>query len=419
MSTATAVEPIVKSAGLDVETLRAQFPILSQVVHGHPLVYLDNAATTQKPLEVIEALVRYYTDDNSNIHRGVHLLSERATMHYEQARIKVQEFIGAERADEIVFTRGTTESINLVAATYGRTHVRAGDEILITGMEHHSNIVPWQMLCEEKEAHLRVVPVNQDGTLDIDGYHALLSDRTRIVAIVQVSNVLGTINPVREMIKAAHERGIPVLVDGAQSAPHGAVNVQDLGADFFAFSAHKMYGPTGVGALYGRYDLLDAMPPYQGGGDMISSVTFEHSTYNTVPHKFEAGTPNIAGVIGFGAAVDWIQKIGVGKIAQHEHDLLLYGAKLLSTIDGLTVIGNAHDKAAVISFVMDGVHPHDIGTVLDLEGIAIRTGQHCAQPVMDRYGIPATARASFACYNTKAELDKLAEALVRVKEVFE
>jgi len=402
----------------DAARLREEIPILHQTVRGRPLVYLDNAATTQKPRAVIDALVAYYERDNANIHRGVHLLSQRATDAFEKARGKVARFVGAAETREIVFTRGTTEAINLVASSYGRTHVGAGDEIVITALEHHSNIVPWQMLCAEKGARLRVAPIDDDGAVDVDALVALLGPRTRLLSIAHVSNALGSVLPVRELCAAARARGIPVLVDGAQAVAHAAVDVQALGCDFYAFSGHKLYGPTGVGALWGRGALLDAMPPWQGGGDMIASVTFAETTYNVVPHKFEAGTPDIAGVIGLGAAIDWITAVGLDAIAAHEHALLAYATEALRAVPGIRLVGTAREKASVLSFVMEGVHPHDIGTILDQEGIAIRTGHHCAQPVMDRFGVPATARASFAAYNTRDDVDALVKAIHRVREFF-
>jgi cysteine desulfurase/selenocysteine lyase len=401
-----------------VEKIRAQFPILKMKVHGHPLVYLDNAATSQKPQSVIDALVRYYEGENANIHRGVHYLSQIATEAFEQARETVRAFVNAARASEIIFTRGTTEAINLVAQTYGRVHVGAGDEVLITAMEHHSNIVPWQMLCEEKGAKLRVAPMNDEGELLLEEFRKLLNPRTKVVAVGHVSNALGTINPLKEMTAAAHALGIPVVVDGAQAVPHLAVDVQDLDADFYAFSGHKMYGPTGIGVLYGKTALLEAMPPYQGGGDMISSVTFEKTTFNKLPHKFEAGTPDMAGVAGLKAAIEFMNGVGIAKIAAHEHELLVYATEVIGALPGVRLIGTAREKASVLSFVLDEVHPHDIGTILDQEGIAVRTGHHCAQPVMERFHIPATVRASFAVYNTKAEVDALAQAIQKVHEVF-
>jgi cysteine desulfurase/selenocysteine lyase len=407
------------TATYNVEALRRDFPILGRQVHGKPLVYLDNAATTQKPRAVIDRLVRYYSEENSNVHRGVHLLSEIATAAYEGARTTVKRFINAASEKEIVFVRGTTEAINLVASTYGRANVGAGDEVLISALEHHSNIVPWQMLCDAQGATLRVIPVNDQGELRIDAYKELLNERTRLVAVGHASNALGTINPIREMIALAHANGTPVLIDGAQGAPHLVIDVQALDADFYAFSGHKVYGPTGIGVLYGRQALLEAMPPWQGGGDMILSVSFEKTTYNTLPYKFEAGTPNIAGVVGLAAAIDYVSAIGIEEIAAHEHELLLYAAgRLKDEIKGLRLIGTAANKAAVISFVLDAVHPHDIGTILDQEGIAIRTGHHCAQPIMMRFNVPATGRASFGLYNTRDEVDALVRGLKKVLEVF-
>lgn len=403
---------------LDVEALRRDFPILSQRVRHKPLVYLDNAATTQKPRAVIDALLRYYETENSNIHRGVHYLSEVATEEYEKARERVRGFLHAESASEIVFVRGATEGINLVAQTYGRSNLGPGDEVLISAMEHHSNIVPWQMICEEKGARLRVAPIGESGELDFGAFEQFLTPRTKLVAVTHVSNALGTINPLRQIIQAAHRIHVPVLVDGAQSAPHLPIDVQSLDCDFFAFSGHKVYGPTGIGILYGKAALLHAMPPYQGGGDMISSVTFEKTIYNKLPYKFEAGTPNIAGAIGLGAAIDYVQAAGLERIAAHEDRLLAYATAALQAIPGIRIIGTAKRKAGVLSFVFDEIHPHDVGTILDQEGIAIRTGHHCAQPVMQRYGIPATARASFGLYNTFAEVDALAAGVALVREVF-
>ncbi|HTO93295.1 MAG TPA: cysteine desulfurase [Bacteroidota bacterium] len=401
-----------------VKRCRHHFPLLRQRVNGKPLVYFDNAATSQKPQAVIDATLRYYEEENSNIHRGVHYLSERATQAYEGVRVKVQHLLNAAHQREIIFVRGTTEAINLVAYSYGRKAVGRGDEVLISAMEHHSNIVPWQILCEEQGAALRVIPIDDRGEIIQEEYERLLTPRTKIVALTHVSNALGTINPVREMVARAHARGIPVLVDGAQAVPHMKVDVRELGCDFYAFSSHKAFGPTGVGILYGVTRLLDAMPPYQSGGDMIKSVTFEKTVYNDLPHKFEAGTPNIGGGIGLGAAIDYINEIDLGSVAEFEHELLEYATRGALEIPGLRIIGNARQKAAVLSFVIDGVHPHDIGTILDHEGIAIRTGHHCAQPVMQRFGVPATARASFAFYNTKEEIDVFLAALKRVKEVF-
>ncbi len=404
--------------GFGNEKLRQDFPALRQKVRGKPLIYLDNAATSQKPQAVIDTIVRYYLSENSNVHRGVHFLSDLATQAYEGARIRVRQFLNATHDREIIFTRGTTESINLVAHSFGRSRLRAGDEILISAMEHHSNIVPWQMVCEEKGARLRVIPINDAGELILEEYERLVSDRTKLVSVVYVSNALGTINPVRQIIALAHRRGIPVLLDGAQAAPHLRVDVQELDCDFYAFSGHKLFGPTGIGILYGKTDLLEAMPPYQGGGDMISAVTFEKTIYNSLPYKFEAGTPHIAGAIGLGAAIDYVQRIGLDRIAAYENDLLAYGTELLSALPGLRIIGAAREKAGVLSFVLEGIHAHDIGTILDHEGIAIRAGHHCAMPVMKRFGVPATARASLAFYNTREELDALAKGLHKVIEVF-
>jgi cysteine desulfurase/selenocysteine lyase len=402
----------------DLKRIRQDFPILERKIHGKALVYLDNAATSHKPKPVIDAITGFYVGENSNIHRGVHELSQRATEDYEKARVKLQRFINAAHAHEIVFVRGTTEGINLVAQTYGRQHLTAGSEVIISALEHHSNIVPWQILCEETGAQLRVIPINDAGEILVDEYVRLLNDRTRLVAVSHVSNALGSVNPIRRIVELAHQRGVPVLVDGAQAVPHMRVDVQALDCDFYAFSGHKMYGPTGIGALYGKTALLDKMPPYQGGGDMISSVTFEKTTYNVLPYKFEAGTPDIAGVIGLGAAVDYLNEIGMDQVAAHEHDLVKYGTQALESIPGVRLIGTAREKAGVLSFVMEGVHPHDVGTVLDQEGIAVRTGHHCAQPVMDRYGVPATARASFAIYNTHDEIDTFARAVRKVQEMF-
>jgi cysteine desulfurase / selenocysteine lyase len=418
MSASVALRETTARSGFDVEKIRAGFPILRRKVRGHDLVYLDNAATSQKPQAVIDAIVEYYEAGNANIHRGVHFLSEKATEDFENARKAVQQFVNAADASEIVFVRGTTEGINLVAQSYGRVNVGAGDEVVITAMEHHSNIVPWQMLCEEKGAKLRVAPMNDRGEVILDEYEQLLGERTKLAAIPHVSNALGTINSVKRMIAMAHEKGIPVLVDGAQAVPHLAVDVQDLDADFYAFSAHKMYGPTGVGAVYGKKKLLEAMPPYQGGGDMISSVTFEKTTWNKVPHKFEAGTPDMAGVVGWRAAIEYMNRVGVSRIAAHEHDLLEYATEVVGDLPGVRIVGTAKEKASVLSFVIENVHPHDIGTILDQEGIAVRTGHHCAQPVMERLGIPATVRASFAMYNTRAEVEALARGLRKVREVF-
>jgi cysteine desulfurase/selenocysteine lyase len=403
---------------LNVRAVRDDFPILATRLYGKTLVYLDNAATTQKPQVVIDRLTRYYAHENANIHRGVHYLSELATEAYEEARQTVCRFLNAADAQGIVFVRGTTEAINLVAQTYGRVHVGPGDDIVITVMEHHSNIVPWQMLCEQKGARLRIVPMNDAGELRLDEYQALLSDRTRIVAVGHVSNALGTINAIRTIVEMAHARGVPVLVDGAQAVSHMAVDVQALDCDFYAFSGHKVFGPTGIGVLYGKPALLDSMPPYQGGGDMIRSVRFEKTEYNTLPYKFEAGTPNIAGAIGLSAAIEYIERLGFDRIAAHERHLLAHGTRALMDVPGLRLTGTASDKAGVLAFVLEGVHPHDVGTILDREGIAVRTGHHCCQPLMDRLGVPATARASLALYNTSEEIDALASALARVREVF-
>jgi cysteine desulfurase / selenocysteine lyase len=409
---------IRKAAGYDVERVRADFPILQEKIRGYQLVYLDNAATAQKPKAVIDAIVRYYERDNANIHRGVHYLAERATEEFETARKVVQSFLNAAHASEIIFVRSATEAINLIAQTYGRVHVGAGDEVLITAMEHHSNIVPWQLLCEEKRAKLRVAPINEDGELILDEFERLVVPRTKIIAVSHVSNALGTINPLQQIVKMAHARNVPVVVDGAQAAPHISIDVQQLDCDFYAFSGHKAYGPTGIGILYGKLALLEAMPPYQGGGDMISSVTFEKTLYNKVPHKFEAGTPDMSGAVGLRAAIEYLNSLGMENVAAHEHDLLAYATQKVSAIPGVRLIGTAAEKASVLSFVMDGVHPHDIGTILDQEGIAVRTGHHCAQPVMQRFGVDATARASLGLYNTKEEIDALVRGIKKVQEVF-
>ncbi len=403
---------------LDVESIRKDFPLLARKVHGKPLVYFDNGATSQKPQPVIDALNRYYSEENSNIHRGVHYLSELATSLYEEARKKLRRFVNARRLEEIVFVRGTTEAINLVAQSYGRKFLGAGDEIVVSAMEHHSNIVPWQMLCEQVGARLRVIPINHDGELVFDEFRRLLNDRTKFVSVTHVSNALGTVVPVKEIVRLAHAGGVPVLLDGAQAVPHLPVDVQEIDCDFYAFSGHKMFGPTGVGVLYGRAELLDKMPPYQGGGDMISLVTFEKTHYNVLPYKFEAGTPNIAGGIGLGAAVDYLAGLDWDQVAAHERDLLEYATQAITKIDGLRIIGTAKEKAGVISFVLDHVHAHDVGTILDQEGVAVRAGHHCAMPVMQRFGVPATTRASFAFYNTRAEIDVLVGALHRVLKVF-
>ena len=403
---------------LDVSAARKDFPALHQEVHGKPLVYLDNAATTQKPTAVIDAIDRFYRLDCSNVHRGVHELSERATKAYEEARTSVKRFINARTEREIVFVRGTTEAINLVASSYGRSHLKAGDEILISALEHHSNIVPWQLLSDQIGTRLVVAPINDDGELMLEEFERRLGPNTALVAVAQVSNALGTVMPVQEIIRMAHARNVPVLIDGAQAVSHLRVDVRELGCDFYAFSGHKVFGPTGIGILYGREDLLDRMPPYQGGGDMIRSVTFEKTTYNELPYKFEAGTPHVAGAIGLGAALDYLSRLGIDRVTDYERGLLAYGTELLESIRGLRLIGTAREKAAVLSFVLEGIHPHDVGTVLDRLGIAVRTGHHCAQPVMARFGVPATTRASLAFYNTKAELDALADGIRQVQQWF-
>lgn len=408
----------IAQTDFDVYKVRADFPILGRKVQGKPLVYLDNAATTQKPQPVIDAMVRYYTDENANIHRGVHLLSQQATESYEEARSTVQRFLSAAESREIVFVRGATEGINLVAQTWGRVNIGRGDEIVISAMEHHSNIVPWQILCEQQGANLRVSPVNDAGELIFDEFEKLLGPQTKLVAMAHVSNALGTVNPVRKIVEAARRAHARVLLDGAQAVPHVPVDVRALDCDFYVFSGHKIYGPTGIGVLYGKAELLEAMPPYQGGGDMISSVTFEKTLYNRVPHKFEAGTPHVSGAIGLGAALDYVNSIGIDRIARHEKQVLAYGTRLLLEIPGLRLIGTAKEKEGILSFVLGGIHPHDVGTILDQEGIAIRTGHHCAQPLMERFGVPATARASLALYNTMEEMDALARGLHKVREVF-
>lgn len=401
-----------------IERIRQDFPALSQTVHGKPLVYLDSAASAQKPQAVLDAETKFYCESYSNVHRGVHYLSEKATRAYEDARIKVQGFIHAASSQEIIFVRGTTEGINLVAASFGRKNLGAGDEILITELEHHSNIVPWQLLCEEKQAHLRVARIDDRGEVDLEDFERRLSDRTKLVAVSHVSNALGTINPVAEMIDLAHRHGIPVLLDGAQAVPHMAVDVQALDCDFYTFSSHKLFGPTGVGVLYGRLALLESMPPYQGGGEMIRTVTFEKTEFNDLPFKFEAGTPNIAGTVGLGAAIDYLDSLDRKVIAEHERSLLSYATDRIGQVPGVRLIGTARQKTGVVSFVMDGIHAHDVGTILDLEGIAVRAGHHCAQPVMNHFGLAATARASFALYNTHAEVDRLILGLAKVQEVF-
>jgi len=404
--------------GFDINAIRKQFPILDVEVNGHPLVYLDSAATSQKPQVVIDAIDDYYARSNSNVHRGVHTLSQQATDIYEVSREKTRAMINAADSREIIYVRGTTEAINLVASTYGRQNVGEGDDVIVSAMEHHSNIVPWQILCEEKGANLKVVPMDENGDLIMEEYDRLLSDRTKIVAIVHLSNALGTINPVKEMFQKAHAVGAVTLLDGAQSAPHMAIDVRDIDCDFLAFSGHKLYGPTGIGILYGKYDILSQMPPYQAGGEMIASVTFEKTTYAELPAKFEAGTPHIAGTAGLGAAIDFVNEVGIENIAAHEQSLLQYGAERIGSINGVKMIGTSEHRSGVISFVVDGVHPHDVGTVLDSQGIAIRAGHHCAQPVMAHFGVPATVRASFGMYNTTDEIDRLYDGVQQVFEVF-
>ena len=407
-----------RTASLDVAAIRRDFPILRREVHGRPLVYLDNASTTHKPQAVIDRLARFYRDENANVHRGLHQLSQEATSAYEDARETVRRFINAPLAREIVFTRGTTESINLVAQTYGRSQIEAGDEIVISVLEHHSNIVPWQILCEQRGARLRIIPMNDAGELDLDAYEQLLTSRTRLVSIGHVSNALGTINPIENIVALAHQRGIPVLVDGAQAVAHMSVDVQALDADFYAFSGHKMFGPTGIGVLYGRSSLLDAMPPYQGGGEMISAVTFEKTTYQAPPHRFEAGTPAIAQAVGLAAAIRYLDALDFNAVVRFEHELLVYATAALSSIRGLRIVGIARHKGGILSFVLDGVHPHDVASILDREGVAVRAGHHCCQPLMARLGLPATVRASFAVYSIREEIDALVAGLHRVREIF-
>ena len=419
MTVARDIAAQARSApAFDPARARADFPILDQKVHGKPLVFLDSAASAQKPRQVIDAMSRFYATDYANIHRGVYELSERATEAFEAAREKARSFLNAAEAREIVFVRGTTEAINLVAQTYGRRNVGPGDEVLITHMEHHSNIVPWQLLCEEKQAVLKVVPIDDRGALMMDELVKRLSPRTRIVAVTHVSNALGTVNPVGEIVRLAHARGVPVLVDGAQAVPHRRVDVRDLDCDFYVFSGHKVFGPSGIGVLYGKAALLEAMPVYQGGGEMILSVSFEKTTYKEIPHKFEAGTPDITGAVGLGAALDYVSALDLDEVAAYEAELLANATEHISRIPGVRLIGTAEKKASVVSFVIEGVHPHDVGTILDQEGIAVRTGHHCAQPVMDRFGVPATVRASLALYNTKADVDALVKGVERVREVF-
>jgi cysteine desulfurase/selenocysteine lyase len=401
----------------DVQKIRKDFPILSRQENGKPLVYLDNAATSHKPVAVLDAMRTFYLTYNANIHRGVYKMSEDSTQAYEESRVNIQNYINAKESREVIFTRGTTEAINLVAYSYGRFHIREGDEVIITNMEHHANIVPWQVICGATRATLRVVPISDSGELVMEEFEKMLGSRTKLVAVTNVSNTLGTINPVKEIIQLAHSRNVPVLIDGAQAAPHGKIDVQDLDCDFFAFSGHKIFGPTGIGVLYGKAELLESMPPYQTGGDMIKSVTFEKTIFNELPFKFEAGTPNIAGAIGLSAAIDYLRKLDYDAVASYEHELLEYATEKLMLIEGLRIIGTAEHKAPVISFVLDNIHPHDIGTILDSEGIAIRTGHHCTQPLMKRFNVPATARASFAFYNTKEEADKLAEGVRKVIKV--
>ncbi|MEW6508074.1 MAG: cysteine desulfurase [Bacteroidota bacterium] len=403
----------------DVEEVRNDFPILRRLVNGKPLVYLDNAATSQKPQVVIDALNQYYTFDNANIHRGLYFLSEMATDQYETARLKVKEFINAISASEIIFVRGTTEAINLVASSLCRAKTfKNGDEVIISHMEHHANIVPWQLITDRKQIKLKVIPINDEGEIDLYAYEKLITERTKLVSVVHISNTLGTINPVKKIIEIAHSKGIPVLIDGAQSAPHLKVDVQELDADFYVFSGHKVFGPTGIGVLYGKTEFLEMMPPYQGGGSMIRSVTFEKTTFDDLPGKFEAGTPNIAGAIGLGAAIDYINQFDRKVLTEYENSLLNYATEKLNEVEGLKIIGNAKEKASVISFVIDGIHPYDIGTIIDTDGIAIRTGHHCTQPIMERFNVPATARASFSFYNTIEEADMLIKGLLKVKKMF-
>jgi len=407
-----------KNKVFDVKKIRDDFPILKTLVYVKPLVYLDNAATTQKPLQVIETIERYYRETNSNVHRGIHFLSDKATGEYEFARERISKFINAEKSSEIIFVRGTTEGINLVASSFGNEFISEGDEIIISAIEHHSNIVPWQMLCERKKANLKIIPVTDTGELEIDKLQEMITGKTKLVSVVHISNSLGTINPIKEIIRLAHSKGVPVFIDGAQSVPHFKIDVQELDCDFFAFSGHKIYGPTGIGVLYGKEMYLEKMPPYQGGGDMIKDVKFEKTTYNDLPYKFEAGTPDISGAIGLAAAFDYINKIGMDEIANYEKCLLNYATDTLSRIENIRIIGTAQNKSGVISFLPGNVHPYDAGTLLDRMGIAIRTGQHCTQPIMDRFGIPGTVRASFAFYNTKEEIDYLAEAIKKVFKMF-
>lgn len=414
----TTITDTFVSQNYDVESVREDFPILRTLIHGKPLVYLDNANTTQKPQIVLDTLQKFYTESNANIHRATHLLSERATAAYDGARRKVQRFLNAELEEEIIFVRNATEGINLVAQTFGRKFIKQGDEILVSAMEHHANIVPWQMLCEEKGCKLRAMPIDDNGDLILDDIDSMLNERTKLVGIVQMSNALGTINPVGTIIAKAHEKGIPVLVDGAQSAYHIPIDVQAMDCDFFVFSGHKLYGPTGIGALYGKRKLLEQMPPWMGGGDMILSVTFEKTIYNDLPFRFEAGTPHIAGAVGLGAAIDYLESLGMKNIEAHENELTVYTDMALAQVPGIRMIGTPRHRAGVFSFILGNVHPHDIGAFLDNDGIAIRTGQHCAHPIMQRFGVPATARISIGCYNTRAEIDTLVESLRHVQKVF-
>lgn len=402
----------------DVSVVRKDFPILGKLINGNPLVYLDSAATSQKPNSVIDSLVRYYNAENANVHRGIHSLSQEATEVFEGAREKIRSFINASNSKEIIFVRGTTEGINLISQTFGRQNISEDDEIIVSAMEHHSNIVPWQILCKERGAKLRVIPITDSGEIVFEEFQKLLNPRTKLVSIVHLSNTLGTINPVESIIQASHQAGVPVLLDGAQSVPHVPIDVQKLDCDFLVFSGHKLYGPTGIGVVYGKEGLLESMPPFQGGGDMIRSVTFEETLFNELPYKFEAGTPNIAGAVGLGAAIDYVNGIGINNIFEYEHDLLEYASERLVSIPGLQLIGTAKNKADILSFILEGIHPHDIGTILDEHGVAIRTGHHCTMPLMQRLGIPATARASLAFYNTKEEIDILCDVINKVKEVF-
>jgi len=418
MSKSPAAEILYNKATLDIEKVRQDFPILNQIVHGKPLVYLDNAATSQKPQQVIDTINKYYRDYNSNVHRGVHTLSQMATDAYEGSRLKVKDFINAGSEKEIIFVRGATEGINLVAQTLGRDRLKPGDEVLITEMEHHSNIVPWQIVCEQTGATLKYVPINDAGELIMEEFDQLLDANTKIVSVVHISNALGTINPVKEIINKAHAAGARVLLDGAQATPHSRVDVQELDCDFYVFSGHKLFGPTGIGVLYGKEALLESMPPYQSGGDMIKMVSMDKSLYNDLPYKFEAGTPHIEGVIGLGAAIDYLLALDFDRIEQHEQELLEYGSRVLADIEGLTLVGTSRNKTSILSFVLENIHPHDIGTILDYEGIAIRTGHHCAMPVMERFKLPATARASLAFYNTRSEINVLAAGIKKCQEIF-